>query len=134
MYIDSYPCNIFNFLSNSNSLSQSASSWKTLIIPEQAANPGSTALNTNCLAVLNGVCTKRNTAWFELLLSEKEVNNNLQTWPLIHLKGLATFYSKTLLLRSELCRWKNIMKMNKMANFSFRWYSHNASWYLLGDE
>jgi len=40
---------------------------------------GSTRPNTNCLATLNGVCTKRNTARFELLLIEKEVKNNLQT-------------------------------------------------------
>jgi len=36
---------------------------------------GSTRPNTNCLAVLNGICTKRNTAQFELLLFENEVNN-----------------------------------------------------------
>jgi len=33
MYIDSCLCNIFNFLSNSNSLSQSASSWTALVRP-----------------------------------------------------------------------------------------------------
>ena len=54
---------------------------------------------TDCLAASNGVCTKRNMARFELLLFENEVKNNSQTWPLIHLKSLATFYSKTLLLK-----------------------------------
>ena len=34
--------------------------------------------NTDCLAALNGVCTKRNTARFELLPFENEVNNNSQ--------------------------------------------------------
>ena len=55
--------------------------------------------NTDCLAALNGVCTKRNTAQFELLLFKNKVNNNSQTWPLIHLTSLATFYSKILLLK-----------------------------------
>ena len=34
---------------------------------------------TNCLATLNGVCTKTNTTRFELLLIEKEVKNSSQT-------------------------------------------------------
>jgi len=55
--------------------------------------------NTDCLAVLDGVCTKRNMAWFGLLLVENEVNNNSQTRPLIYLTSLAIFYSKTLLLK-----------------------------------
>ena len=55
--------------------------------------------NTDCLAASKGVCTKRNMARFELLLFENEVNNNSQTWPLIHLTSLATFYFKTLLLK-----------------------------------
>jgi len=53
----------------------------------------------DCLAASNGVCTKRNTARFELLLFKNKVNNNSQTWPLIRLTSLATFYSKTLLLK-----------------------------------
>jgi len=47
--------------------------------PTTPAKLGSTRLNTDCLAALNGVCTKRNTAQFKLLLFEKEVNNNSQT-------------------------------------------------------
>ena len=39
---------------------------------------GSAHPNTDCLAASNGVCTKRNKAWFELSLFESEVNNNLQ--------------------------------------------------------
>ena len=54
--------------------------------------------NVDCLAALNGVCTKRNTAQFEVLLLENEVNNNSQTQPLIH-TSLATFYAKILLLK-----------------------------------
>ena len=38
-------------------------------------------------------------AQFGLLLFKNEVNINSQTWPLIHLTSLATFYSKTLLLK-----------------------------------
>ena len=58
---------------------------------------GSTRLSTDFLAVSNGICTKRKTARFWLLLFENEVNNNSQTWPLsflgryailIHLKPL----------------------------------------------
>ena len=63
------------------------------------AKLGSTRPNTDCLAASNGVCTKRNTAQFELLPFENEVNNNSQTWPLIHLTSLATFSSKILLLK-----------------------------------
>ena len=48
------------------------------------------ALNTNCLAASNDVCTK-SMAWFGLV--ENEVSNNSQTWPLIHLTSLTTFYS-----------------------------------------
>ena len=44
-----------------------------------ASKPGSARPNTDCLAASNGVCTKRNTARFELLLFENEVNNNSQT-------------------------------------------------------
>jgi len=33
----------------------------------------------DCLAALNGVCTKRNTTRFGLLLVKNEVNNNSQT-------------------------------------------------------
>jgi len=55
--------------------------------------------NTDCLTASNGVCTKRNTAQFGLLMVENEVNNNSQTWPRIHLTSLATFYSKTPLLK-----------------------------------
>jgi len=55
--------------------------------------------NTDCLAASNGVCTKRSKAQFELLLFENKVNINSQTWPLIHLTNLATFYSKILLLK-----------------------------------
>ena len=43
------------------------------------AKLGSTHPNTDCLAALNGICTKRNTARFEMLLLESEVNNNSQT-------------------------------------------------------
>ena len=69
--------------------------------------------NTDCLAASNGVCTKINTAWFGLLLVESKVNNNLQTWPLIHLTSLATFYFKTLLLKwvTYACERNNIMNM-----------------------
>jgi len=34
--------------------------------------------NTDCLAALNGICTKRSTALFEQLLFENEVINNKQ--------------------------------------------------------
>ena len=36
---------------------------------------------TNCLAASNGVCTKRNTAQFGLLLFENVVKNNMTTYP-----------------------------------------------------
>jgi len=91
------------------------------------ANPGS---NTNCLATSNGICTKRNKAWLGLLLFENKVNNNSQTWPFIYLTSLATFYSKTLLLKwvmpvKEYYEYEDEDKnMNEMANFSFGWYSH----------
>ena len=53
-----------------------------LFIPLQQALAAH-ALNTDCLAASNGVCTKRNTsrntAWFGLLLVENEVNIGLQT-------------------------------------------------------
>jgi len=52
-----------------------------------------------CVAALNGVCTKWNTAQFELLPFENKVNNNSQTWPLIHLTSLTTFSSNILLLK-----------------------------------
>ena len=61
---------------------------------------GSACPNTDGLATSNGVCTKGNMARFGLFLFENKVNNNLQTWPLIHLTSLATFNSK-ILLRSE---------------------------------
>ena len=92
------------------------------------------ALNIDCLAALNGICTKRNTARFRLLLFKNKVNNNSQTWPLIDLTCLTTFYSKTLLLKWVMpvkeyyeCEDEN---MNKMASFSFEWYSHTASFLL----
>ena len=76
--------------------------------------------NTDCLATSNGVCTKRNTAQFGLLLVKNKVNNNSQTWPLIHLTSLVTFYSKTPLLKwvipvKEHYKYEYEMKMNKMA-------------------
>ena len=95
--------------------------------------------NTHFLVALNGVCTKRNMAWFELLLFENKINNNSQTWPLIHLTSLTTFYSKILLLKwswviavKEYYKCEMNMKwiwihMNKMANFSFGWNTHTAS-------
>ena len=43
------------------------------------AKLGSTHPNTDCLAALNGVCTKRNPARFEMLLFKSKVNNNSQT-------------------------------------------------------
>jgi len=43
------------------------------------AKLGSAHPNTDCLAASNGVCTKRNTAQFELLLIKNEVNNASQT-------------------------------------------------------
>ena len=43
------------------------------------AKLGSVRPNTDCLAALNGICTKRNTARFELLLFENEVKNKSQT-------------------------------------------------------
>jgi len=67
--------------------------------PTTPAKLGSTRLNTDYLATSNGICTKRNMAQFELLPFENEVNNNSQTWPLIHLTSLATFSSKILLLK-----------------------------------
>ena len=69
----------------------------------------STHPNTNCLAALNDACAKRSTAWFRLLLFKNEVNNNSQTWLLVHLTSLvATFYSKFCLWsHGELCLWKN---------------------------
>ena len=63
------------------------------------AKLGSARPNTDCLATSNGIFTKRYTARFELLLFKNKVNNNSRTWPLIHLTSLATFYSKTLLLK-----------------------------------
>ena len=51
--------------------------------------------NTDCLPTSNGVW-QRSTAQFKLLLFENEVNINSQTWPLIHLTSLATFYCKIL--------------------------------------
>ena len=47
--------------------------------PTTPAKLGSARPNTDCLAASNGVCTKRNTARFGLLLVENEVNNNSQT-------------------------------------------------------
>ena len=76
----------------------------------------STCPNTDCLATSNGFCTKRNTTRFGLMLFENEVNNNSQTWPLIHLTSLATFYSKTLLLKWVIAvkeYYKYEMNMNK---------------------
>ena len=37
------------------------------------------SFSTDCLAVSNGVCTKRNTAQFGLLLFENKVSNSSQT-------------------------------------------------------
>ena len=86
------------------------------------AKLGSARPNTDCLTALNGVCTKRNTAQFGLLLVEKEVNNNSQTWPLIHLTSLANFYSTSEV--SYTCESIIIMNINKMANFSFKWLKY----------
>jgi len=47
--------------------------------PTTPAKFGSVRPNTDCLASSNGVCTTRNTARFELLPFENEVNNNWQT-------------------------------------------------------
>ena len=66
---------------------------------------------SNCLAASNGICTKRNTAQFELLLFENEVKNNSQTWPLIHLTAWLLFILRLLLKWVKLCRWKNIINM-----------------------
>ena len=51
------------------------------------ANPVSTRPNADCLAASNGICTKRNTARFGLLLFENEVNNNSWTWHLSTLQA-----------------------------------------------
>ena len=63
------------------------------------ANLAAHTLNIDCLAASDGVCTKRKTAWFGLLLFKNKVNNNSQTRPFIHLTSLVTFYSRTLLLK-----------------------------------
>ena len=92
------------------------------------------SLDTDCLAASNGICTKRNTAQFGLVLFENKVNNNSQTWPLIQLTSLATFYSKTTSEVNYACERIiiNIDIVNmKMANFSFGWNTHTASFYLI---
>jgi len=43
------------------------------------ANLAVHALNIDCLSASNGVCTKKNTAQFRLLLFDNKVNNNSQT-------------------------------------------------------
>ena len=47
--------------------------------PTTPAKLGGAHPTTDCLAALNGICTKRNTAQFELLPFENEVNNDPQT-------------------------------------------------------
>ena len=51
----------------------------TLFISIPPPKLGSAHPNTDCLAASNGICTKRNTVQFKLLLFENEVNNNSQT-------------------------------------------------------
>ena len=82
--------------------------------------------DADCLAASNGVCTKRNTARFELLLFENEVNNNSQTWPLIHLTSLATFYFKTLLLK-----W--VMPVKEYYKYEMKWIWTKWQMSVLGD-
>ena len=61
----------------------------------------------------------KDTAWFGLLLFKNEVNNNSQTWPLIHLISLATFYSKTLLLKWGMPVKEYYEYEDEYENFSF---------------
>ena len=94
--------------------------------PTTPAKLGSARPNTDCLAASNGVCTKRNTARFELLPSKNKVNNSSQTWPLIHLRSLATFSSKILLLK-----W--VMPVKEYYGYEARWIWTKWQISVLGD-
>ena len=64
---------------------------------------------------------KRNTTQLGLLLFENKVNNNSQTWPLINLTSLGTFYSwSELSLRKN----NNIINMKNEQNGKFQFWVH----------
>ena len=94
---------------------------------------GSACPNIDWLAALNGICTKRKTIWFGLLIFKNKVNNSSQTWPLIHLTSLATFYSKSLFLKwvmpvKEYYEYE--YEHEQSDKFQFWLKTHNASFLL----
>jgi len=84
-------------------------------LPHQQTLAGSARPNTDCWAISNGVHTKRSMAWVGLLLLKNKVNNNSQTWPLIHLTSLPTFYLKTLLLKWD-PHWEGLQQMTAISS------------------